>query len=98
MAVAFDGKTALEVARAFKPQVVLCDVGLPEGMDGYTVAAAFRADPTLRDARLVALTGYGRDQDQARARTAGFDVHIRKPPDVEVLKRTVAQLMANGPQ
>jgi CheY-like chemotaxis protein len=82
---AFDGPTGLATARRFHPEVVLCDVGLPNGMDGYAVARAFRADSDLRDCHLVALTGYGQAEDQRLALEAGFDRHLTKPVDLAVL-------------
>jgi two-component system CheB/CheR fusion protein len=78
VAVAHDGTNGLETARAFKPDVVFCDIGMP-GMDGYQVARAFRADPALRDVVLIALTGYAQSDDEAKARRAGFDAHLAKP-------------------
>jgi two-component system CheB/CheR fusion protein len=90
--VATDGKAALEVAPEFKPEIVLCDVGLPGEMNGYAVAAAFRAEPALKGAYLVALTGYGREEDEQRAREAGFDLHLRKPADPSVLRRALTSL------
>lgn len=87
--VAFDGPSGLETGRRFRPEVVLCDVGLPRGMDGYAVARAFRADPDLRSCYLVALTGYGQAEDQRLAQEAGFDRHLTKPVDLAVLKRVV---------
>jgi signal transduction histidine kinase len=89
--VAYDGREGLEKARVFGPDVVLCDIGLP-GMDGYEVARAMRADPALRQVRLVALTGYARPEDVAKAKAAGFDVHVPKPPDVEALERAMAAI------
>lgn len=83
--VAFTGPEGLEKARAFRPEVVLCDIGLP-GMDGYQVAREMRSDPLLREARLVALTGYAGAEDVARSREAGFDAHIVKPPVPEELE------------
>src|SRR6201996_2709783 len=84
---------ALERAVAFKPDVVLLDIGLP-GMDGYEVAQKMRELPGLRDIRLVAVTGYGRSDDRARARDAGFDDHLTKPVEYAVLERTLAGLRA----
>jgi CheY-like chemotaxis protein len=78
--VAYDGPSGLRSARAQPPEVVLCDIGLP-GMDGYAVAQAFRSDPKLQSARLVAVTGYGQAEDRRRAEQAGFDAHVTKPPD-----------------
>jgi CheY-like chemotaxis protein len=92
VAVASDGPSALTMARGRKPDIVLCDVGLAGAMDGYGVAAAFRADPTLRGTHLIALTGYGQDRDRERALEAGFDLHIRKPADPEALKRWLTTL------
>ena len=87
--VAFDGLAALETAKTFRPDVVLSDVGLP-GMDGYELARRLRADPALRETLLVALSGYGRDEDRERARDAGFDRHLVKPPDLDALARLLA--------
>jgi CheY-like chemotaxis protein len=80
---------ALRRAAAFRPDIVLLDIGLP-GMDGYEVAQKLRELPGLRDIRLIAVTGYGRSDDRARARDAGFDDHLTKPVDYAVLERTLA--------
>jgi two-component system, sensor histidine kinase len=90
--IARDGREGLEAARRFLPEVVLCDIGLPDGMDGYEVARRMRQDPALGGASLVALTGYGQEEDQRRAREAGFDVHLTKPADPERLERLLAEL------
>jgi two-component system CheB/CheR fusion protein len=90
--VAMSGKAALEVARNFKPEVVLCDIGLPGDMNGYAVAKAFRTDAAFQGIYLVALTGYGREEDEHRAREAGFDLHLRKPADLGVLRRALVAL------
>jgi two-component system CheB/CheR fusion protein len=87
--VAFSGASAIEEARSFTPDAVLCDIGLP-GMDGYQVAQAMRADPKLRGARLVALTGYAAPDDIARSREAGFDAHVAKPASVQKLEEALA--------
>ena len=84
--VAFDGSTGVEKARSFRPEVVLCDIGLPGHLDGYGVARAFRADPELRSAFLIALTGYGQEEDRRRALEAGFDTHLTKPADLDALR------------
>ena len=91
VAVAYTGPTGIETARSFHPEVVLCDIGLPDGMDGYAVARALRAEPGLSRCQLVALTGYGRSQDRLRAREAGFDRHIVKPVDVSDLDRVLTR-------
>jgi chemotaxis methyl-accepting protein methylase/signal transduction histidine kinase len=88
--VAHDGRAGVAQARLIQPEVVVCDIGLPGGLDGYAVARALRADPELAGCRLIALTGYGQEEDQRRAREAGFDVHLTKPADPEVLRRLIA--------
>jgi signal transduction histidine kinase len=75
---------ALERARTFEPEVILLDIGLP-GMDGYEVARRIRLHGSR--ARLVALTGYGQSEDVQRARAAGFDEHLVKPADPEMLRQ-----------
>lgn len=75
---AYDGKMALELARAFRPQVIFLDIGLP-GKNGYEVARELRTLPETRSALLVALTGYGHDDDRRRATEAGFDAFQVKP-------------------
>ncbi len=90
VAIAADGRQGLETARRFRPDVVLCDIGLPGGMDGYEVARQMREDPLLSRARLIALTGYGQEEDQRRAREAGFDIHLTKPADPVMLGRLLA--------
>ena len=75
-----DGGTALEVLPDFRPDVVLLDLALP-GPDGYEVARRLRAHEGFEDAMLIAVTGYGRDQDLERTRAAGFDHHLTKPVD-----------------
>jgi CheY-like chemotaxis protein len=83
--VAHSGHEALEIAVAYRPEVVLLDIGLPE-MDGYTVARSRRAIPGRENALLVAITGYGRDEDRLRAREAGFDHHLVKSLDLDALE------------
>jgi two-component system CheB/CheR fusion protein len=99
--VACDGPRGIETARAFRPEVVLCDIGLP-GMDGYAVARAMRRDPALREAHLVALSGYAREEDKAQAAEAGFNCHIAKPPCFEEIEHVLASARplpaANGAQ
>jgi two-component system CheB/CheR fusion protein len=88
--VAYTGPTGIAKARARKPEVVLCDIGLP-GMDGFDVARAFRADDGLKDVHLVALSGYALPEDLQRAAEAGFDQHLAKPPNLESLEQTLAR-------
>lgn len=78
--LANSGTDGVQAAREFHPEVVLCDLGLP-GMDGYQVAAALRRDPETASAKLIAVTGYGREEDRRRSKEAGFDLHLTKPVD-----------------
>ena len=83
--IAGDGPAALAEVQIFHPDVVLCDISLPGEMDGYAVASALRADPTLGRCRLIAVSGYGSDEDIRRALQSGFDVHLLKPINIDVL-------------
>jgi two-component system CheB/CheR fusion protein len=83
--LAFDGRTGIELARRERPDIVLCDIGLP-GMDGYAVARAIRTERALGDTFLVALSGYARPEDRKLAVEAGFDCHIAKPPSLQQLR------------
>jgi len=85
-----DGSTALEQARSFQPDLALVDIGLP-GMDGYELARRLRAQGPVRPPLLVALTGYGQEDDQRRSREAGFDRHLVKPIDLQVLRALVTE-------
>jgi PAS domain S-box-containing protein len=91
LAYAFDGLHALSAAAQFQPDVVLLDLGLP-GMDGYAVAARLRSDPATSRADLIALTGYGQQEDKERTRAAGFDHHLVKPVDQAQLDALLARL------
>jgi CheY-like chemotaxis protein len=86
VAVTHSGPEALEVAPQFRPEVVLCDLGLP-GMNGYEVAAALRREPATAAAYLMALTGYGQEEDRRRSQEAGLDLHLTKPIDPDELLR-----------
>jgi signal transduction histidine kinase len=81
---AYTGPEGVRLAQESPPEVILCDIGLP-GMNGYEVASALRADAEMARTCLIALTGYGQDQDRARARAAGFDHHLTKPIEVDDL-------------
>lgn len=94
--VAYDGGEALGRAVAFDPEVVLCDIGLP-GMTGYDVARALRSAPGGAARLLVALTGYGLDEDRRRAMEAGFDAHLVKPVRPEQLDQLLASSRAPEP-
>src|SRR5690606_26685402 len=80
--VAYGGQEALDALDAVDPDAVLLDIGMPS-MDGYEVAQQIRSTPAHADVLLIALTGWGQDEDRARAARAGFDHHLVKPPDVD---------------
>ncbi|MES2940425.1 MAG: response regulator [Pseudomonadota bacterium] len=87
--VANDGAAALKIAKEFRPEVVLLDIGLP-GMNGFEVAHRLRDQPENRDALLIALTGYGEAESRSRSAQAGFDFHMVKPADVNLLLSMIA--------
>jgi CheY-like chemotaxis protein len=89
--VSHSGPEAIDEAKFFRPDVVLLDIGLP-GMDGYAVARALRSHPHLSGVVLIAMTGYGREEDRRRTRDAGFDEHLVKPLDLDALEGMLAQL------
>jgi CheY-like chemotaxis protein len=91
--VVHNGLDALELADQFRPQAMLLDIGMPQ-LDGYEVARRVRLLPWGQSVQLVAVTGWGQAQDKHRAREAGFDAHLVKPADPEVL----GALLRNGPQ
>jgi CheY-like chemotaxis protein len=78
------GRAATEVVERVRPAIVLCDLGLPD-KDGYTVAAELRSQAALARLPLIAISGYGAVEDQARARRAGFDLHLIKPVSPKLL-------------
>jgi CheY-like chemotaxis protein len=90
--VARTGPEGVRLARTCRPDVVLCDIGLP-GLDGFGVAGALRRDPATAGAHLVAITGYGSDQVRLRCCEAGFDRYFTKPIDPDVL----IELLADAP-
>ncbi|HZU34709.1 MAG TPA: ATP-binding protein, partial [Gemmataceae bacterium] len=92
---AYDGPTALGLARTRPPDVVLLDISLP-GMDGFEVARRLRQDLGLKQALLVALTGYGHEEDRRRSRQAGFNVHLVKPVDVRALESLLGRPAFTG--
>jgi len=77
---AYDGRTVVDAALDYRPNVVLLDIGLP-GLNGFEVAKRLRQQPTLQNAVLVAMTGYGQESDRKRSQEAGFDHHLIKPGD-----------------
>jgi two-component system CheB/CheR fusion protein len=84
---AADGASAVAAAVKARPDVVLCDIGLPD-FDGYEVARRLRR--VLREATLIALSGYDQEADRARSKAAGFQHHLAKPPELAELLRLVA--------
>ena len=95
-AVAYDGPSALAVALARPPAVVLLDLDMP-GMDGYEVARRLRGQPRMAEALLIALTGYGEEEDVSRCREAGIDLHLLKPCEPEELRRVLDGRLADQP-
>jgi DNA-binding response OmpR family regulator len=90
---AHDGYKALETGGAYQPEVVFLDIGMPK-MNGYEVARRMREQTWGKGALLVALTGWGQDDDRRRSREAGFDEHLVKPVDLDRL----GELLATVPQ
>jgi PAS domain S-box-containing protein len=94
--VAYDGTTALERALAFRPDLVFLDIGLP-GMDGYEVARRLRQSPENGTPFLVALTGWGQEEDRRRSREAGIDRHLVKPVDPDMIGGILTELASVAP-
>jgi CheY-like chemotaxis protein len=90
VSVASDGVTGLALIRAVRPDVVLCDLGLP-GFDGHEVARAVRGDPSLAATRLLALSGWTQPHHIARARASGFEVVLAKPLGMDSVIAEVAR-------
>lgn len=88
--VAYTGPEGVRLAKEWHPDVVLCDIGLP-GLDGYGVADALRHDPATASAQMIAITGYGQEEDRRRAEQAGFDFHLTKPVDPRQLQPLLAR-------
>jgi PAS domain S-box-containing protein len=92
--LAHDGEAALKEARSFKPDVMFLDLNLPK-MDGYEVARRLRMEPAMSGMTLVAMTGYGNEEERRRTREAGFHLHLVKPVDFDILKDLLSSLPAN---
>jgi CheY-like chemotaxis protein len=88
--VAPDGPAALRIAAQNPPDVALLDIGLP-GMNGFEVARRLQEQPAGKKPLLVAVTGYGREEDRRRSEQAGIDLHLLKPVDPEQLKKLLAR-------
>jgi CheY-like chemotaxis protein len=89
--VAYDGVEAVQTVAAFKPDVVFLDIGMPK-MNGYDAARGIRSQPDGKHVTLVALTGWGQEQDRRRAADAGFDHHLTKPVDPRTVEALIARL------
>src|SRR5215472_3102823 len=85
VSLAYDGEQAVELARVIQPDLALVDIGMPK-LDGYQVAERIRSEAGARALKLVALTGWGQDDDRRRARAAGFDEHLVKPAELDKLR------------
>jgi len=88
VAVAYCGHVGVRAAERHRPDVVLCDIGLP-GLDGYGVARKLRDNPTTAKAHLIAVTAYEQDEDRRRSHEAGFEQHLVKPVDPDALQRVL---------
>ncbi|MGH8288529.1 MAG: response regulator [Steroidobacteraceae bacterium] len=88
VAYAYDGPSALETAQQWQPEAVILDIGLP-GMDGYQVAERLRSLPQGKQAILIAITGYGQEDDRRRSRRAGIDHHLVKPVAPDTLRTLI---------
>lgn len=86
VAVAYTAPSGLEAAKAWQPDVVICDIGLP-GLDGYEVVRQLRQDQATAQARMIAITGYGGHDYRERSQAAGFDAHLTKPADPDLLQQ-----------
>jgi CheY-like chemotaxis protein len=93
---AHDAMHGLETIKEFKPDIVLLDIGMP-GMDGYEACRRIRRDRSIRNVVLVAVTGWGQVQDKQRALDAGFDAHLTKPVDIEMLESLLAGRSVSSP-
>lgn len=91
VAFAYDGPSALETAQRWQPEAIFLDIGLP-GMDGYEVAERMRKMPQARGAVLIAITGYGQEDDRLRSRRAGIDHHLIKPVAPDALHSLIDSL------
>jgi two-component system CheB/CheR fusion protein len=88
--VARDGTSALEAAASFCPEIVLLDIGLP-GKSGFEVARELRGLPETQSALLVAVSGYGQEEDRRKAHKAGFDHYFTKPIDLPTLREVLGR-------
>jgi CheY-like chemotaxis protein len=94
--LALSSSKALEVAKEYKPDVILMDIGMP-GMDGYELCTNMRSEPALRNSVFIAQTGWGQQEHRQRSKEAGFDYHLVKPvplPELETLIASIARKKA----
>ena len=91
--IARDGLEALTAAQAFEPDAVLLDIGLPK-LNGFEVARRLRAEPWAQRVVLLALTGWGQEEDRSRSAAAGFDGHLVKPVEFDDLAHMLGELLA----
>ena len=87
----YDGSAAIAAAQSYRPRVAFCDIGMP-GVNGHEVAARLRADGAHATAALVAVTGWGTDEDRRKSREAGFDFHLTKPVDPRAIESVLERL------
>jgi CheY-like chemotaxis protein len=95
--IAYGGAAALEIAEEFQPETVFCDLGMP-GMNGFEVATRLRRDRNRATPMLVALTGWGTDEDKRKTREGGFDFHVTKPITFEDVDRILSHVRDDAPR
>jgi CheY-like chemotaxis protein len=94
--LAYDGQAALGEALAFHPEVIFLDLDLPK-IDGYEVARRLRLEPAMKDMMMVAMTGYGQEEDRQRTREAGFQAHLVKPVEFDDVEELLSSAPDNRP-
>lgn len=94
--VAYSGADGVSLAKARPPDILVCDLGLP-GLDGFAVAKELRSSSKTKHVRLIALSGYGKDEDKRRALEAEFECHITKPVALELLLKQLEELAGTSP-
>lgn len=94
--VAYDGQEAIDVAETFRPHVMILDVGMPK-LDGYEAARRVREQSWGREVLLVAMTGWGREDDHRRSEESGFDRHFTKPADMSEIQQVLAAFEGAAP-
>jgi two-component system, chemotaxis family, CheB/CheR fusion protein len=95
VSIAFSGTEALEIAKRDRPRAAIIDIGMP-GMSGHEVARRMRLEAWGRNAALIALTGWGQEQDKQAAKAAGFDEHLTKPVDPDDVERVLDALLSDA--